>query len=212
MSPEAEAEEAAATKIQAVFRGNKAREELAPKQNQIRKIIARKIMKGNNRYYMVTVYDQESNYKIELNPADDPELPMFETLHTLNVAKGEIDEIFKNLQILTGNKLSYSKDAIKEEGKSNDKKQVARSTTRGGLMIEIVNSTNVKSAYISCQYSEIYAHSTAGPPWSRKIVLQDIEIPGKVLPLDLKLFALETRTEIASGSVDWSHAVTLPDT
>ncbi|CAG9318316.1 unnamed protein product [Blepharisma stoltei] len=264
ISEEDEAKEKAATKIQAIFRGNKAREEVKPMMKSKRKILARKVWKENGRYYMVTIYEQDTNYKVELNPADDPSLPMYTELHSLNVPKQPIEDIFKNLSVLANQKLSYSKEAAQpskneepkfptkkaeetkilqkptakeqeeikfpskketkdeevkfpakkqaEEEKFPSKKTTATSqAVKGGVMIEILSSVNVKSSYCRVEYGEAFVHSTAGPPWTKKIALSDVEINSQILPLTIKIYALETRTEIASGSVDWSHAATVPE-
>lgn len=199
-------ESKAATKIQAIFRGRKARKEFQDKLKLKRKILARKIMKENKRYYMVSVYEEPDNFTVELNMADDPNTPMFMDLDSCALPKQEIDELFKTIKILPNHRFEISQENLEKPiSKSN------LGLRKGTLLVDICRATNVESSYCRVEYGDIFGHTTAGPPWDNKIVLRDIEFSTGVNPLNFKVFSLGSRNEIASSSIPWEISLKSPN-
>lgn len=80
-----------ATKIQAIWRGHKARSSL-PKPSPPRRLLSRTGLSANGKYYLLDVFQPEEDDEkpiAELHPASDPHNPLYTVLDTKEVGSPE---------------------------------------------------------------------------------------------------------------------------
>lgn len=106
-----------ATKIQAIWRGHKARTSL-PCSSPPRKLLSRQGLSSNGKFYLLDVYqaEMEDDQPIaELHPASDPRLPMYTVLDTKEVSGPEEVGVSAGGKIVSAIGSTVRKDTIKSE-------------------------------------------------------------------------------------------------
>jgi hypothetical protein len=194
-------QEKAALKIQTIFRGNKARQDITLlKVLNRRKVLSRRGVKSGSRHYLISAYEGAAGIAVELNPADDPEVPLFTVLSEVKVPAMSTDELFDKLQVDSQSKLSF-------KGAQSKGIQIS-----GNLVIKFLAATGLPRCFIKVILADSFATSLAGPPWSRPVQLADLRLKSTSLIRDLTLSvnALETRSEVCKAEVPWEVALLLP--
>ncbi|OMJ82264.1 hypothetical protein SteCoe_17043 [Stentor coeruleus] len=72
------------------------------------KLIARKVIKFNKRYYMISILDQGDTVKVAANLADDPSTPMYLQVSHIIVPKASPFDLFSTLKISPSHEISFS--------------------------------------------------------------------------------------------------------
>ena len=89
------------------------------KENE-RKLIGRKALKANGRYYLVSLYnDGNESVKIGLSLADDSNSPMYEQISHKIVAKMKPDQLFSLIEISPSHQITLKT----EENQKNQKNE-----------------------------------------------------------------------------------------
>lgn len=184
-----------AIKIQAMFRGLKARREASIKKKINRKIVSKKVLKYNKKYYLLVVLEQEDKYLLELHVANDLDTPMYEVISSLLCPQQAVEDIYKAIKISDDNVMTIETQEIE---------------INGSLGIEICNSTCTLKNFVRFEIGSAFVHSPAGPPWTKKFMLQQISSTQTGL-LKITIFNLENRQELAHGSVEWGNCRKTPD-
>jgi hypothetical protein len=92
------------------------------------KLMGRRVVKRNGRYYMVTLVDLEKQVKIVLGFADDPSSPMYQEINSKLLPKNEkfeqINQIFDLIEISQTHQITLSdspviKDNLPKKAKSS---------------------------------------------------------------------------------------------
>lgn len=84
---------------------NKLDEPLTEKKS---KLLSRRVIKKNNRYYIISLLEIGKKIKVSLNLADDNKIPMYTEISSIEIEPSPLSEIFSNLQIDNTHKLSFS--------------------------------------------------------------------------------------------------------
>lgn len=185
----------AVVKIQAMFRGMRARKELPMLLKAKRKLVARRVISCKKKYFLLGVIEEIDGFLLELHVVDR-NVPMYEVVSTLKCQKMKAEEIFEKVSVSPSNEIVM-------EGKEEEK-------VRGSLGIEIVACSCTVKAYARIEFGTAFAHSPAGPPWGKKVMIQELEF-SQMKPLKITLFSIEKREEICQGQFDWGHSLKTPE-
>ena len=79
------------------------------------KLIARRVIKRNKRYYIVTLTDQAGSIKVSLGFADDESSPMYKEISSAMIEKVEASEVFDRILIDSSHKLSLSETRLEKD-------------------------------------------------------------------------------------------------
>ena len=79
------------------------------------KLIARRVLKRNQRYYIVTLIEQSGKIKASLGFADDDSSPMYKEISTAIIEKIETSEIFDRILIDKNHKISLSETRLEKD-------------------------------------------------------------------------------------------------
>ena len=104
------------------------------------KLIGRKIMKVNSRYYIVSILDQGENVKIGLNLADDNTIPMYQQISNIIIPKIPIDHIFSSLEISSAHQMKLNPNKLKEV--TGMAQKTSANLTTGMKTPKIISDTN----------------------------------------------------------------------
>ena len=89
----------AVVKIQAMFRGMRARKNLAVLKKTVRNVISRRAFSSDKRYFVLSVIEEDDNLLLELHLADDPDHPMYEVVSSCKCDKIPLEDIFENITV-----------------------------------------------------------------------------------------------------------------
>ena len=195
-TPEEEKTLKAVIRIQTMFRGMRARKDFPLKKSQTaRRIVGRKALKHEKKYFLIIVLDQEDKFLLELHEVDDPKVPMYEVISSITVPKQPLTDIYEKVSV------SANKEIVLEANLPE---------TCGSLGIEIINCTCPIKAFTRLEHGKEFVHSKAGPPWGNKVMMPLITF-SQFQPLKLTLISVEKREEIAKSFIDWQYALKSPD-
>ena len=186
----------AVVKIQAMFRGRKARKNLPVLLKPRRKLVGRRVIACNKKYYLLSVIEEQDNLLLELHNADDSDRPMYEVSSYMRCQKQAVDEIFRKVKVSGRNEI-VMESAPQEE-------------VCGSLGIEICSCTCPVKSYARIEFGKAFVHSPAGPPWGKKIMIPEIAYT-QMGPVKVTLFSVEKRDELCKGLFDWAQSVKNPD-
>jgi len=96
---EEQTQQKAATLIQKVWRGAQSRLQSYIQKTPKRKLVTRRAVKQEQRYYLVSVFEEGETYLLEFHLADDPQTPMYLPFKTKSVPKQPLEELFGNLSM-----------------------------------------------------------------------------------------------------------------
>lgn len=195
-TPEEEKTLKAVIRIQSMFRGMRARKDFPLKKSRTnRRVVGRKVLKREKKYFLLFVLDQDDNFLLELHEVDDPDVPMYEVISSLTIPKQPLNDIFEKVSV------SVKKEIVLE---------ASLPETCGSLGIEIVNCTCPIKAFTRFEHAKEFVHSNAGPPWGKKLMMPLITF-SQFHPLKLTLISVDKREEIAKSLIDWQHALKSSD-
>ena len=185
----------AVIRIQAMFRGMRARKDFPLKAKKPRRVLSRKVIKSSGKYFFITILEQEdSSYLIQLHEVDS-DVPMYEVISSLPTNKQPLQDIYENLSI-------------------NDNKEITLQSTlpetTGSLGIEIVSCSMNLKCFNRLEHGKEFVHTKAGPPWGMKAQLALISFT-QFKPLKFTIISVEKREEIAKAMIDWQDALKTPD-
>jgi ankyrin repeat protein len=83
-------------------------------------LVLRKALKKNGRYYMVSVYDLNETFKIQINLADDPNIPMYIPQSQVTIEKIPLNRVLSIIEITPTHQLII-KDHNTDIKKTNKK-------------------------------------------------------------------------------------------
>ena len=193
---EFESQEKAATKLQAFARGYQARV-MKPILQHDNKLVYRRGISYDDRYYLISILQSDESFVANLHVADDPETPMYDIIHSLNIQDSSLEEVQKSIKVIAGPKLAL---------KGNE--QIV--TANGDLVIECVDLKGNK-CFFGMNCCGVYEFSTAGPPFDRKVVLVNIYAMGIELPeIEVTAFNIEDRSVIDTTHLSWRSAFDFP--
>ena len=93
------------------------------KENE-RKLIGRKALKANGRYYLVSLYNEENeSVKIGLSLADDSNSPMYEQISHKMVSKMKPDQLFSLIEISPSHQITL-KTEKNQKNENNEKNKM----------------------------------------------------------------------------------------
>lgn len=185
----------AAIKIQAMFRGMKARKEFQIKAKPRRALKARRAIKSKQHYYLLSIIELQESFLLELHSADSFDTPMFEVISSLQCPKQPLENIFDKVSISETNEIIL--DTILQE-------------IRGSIGIEITACNCQIKAYSRSELGSAYVHSSAGPPWNKKFIIPEVSF-SQYKPLKFTLFSVEKREELCKAFLDWQDAIKSPE-
>jgi ankyrin repeat protein/Ca2+-binding EF-hand superfamily protein len=179
----------AVIKIQAMFRGMKARKDL-PLMRKKSRVLAKKVLKRDKDYFFVSLLGRDDDFLLQLHEVSN-ELPMYEVISELPVQKQPVNELLENLSV--------------NEAKEIVLQSVLPETT-GSLGIEIVSCSTSFKCFTRIEHGKEYVHTKAGPPWGMKVMMPAITF-SQFKPLKFTVISVEKREEVAMGLVDWQEAL-----
>jgi hypothetical protein len=102
------AEESAAVKLQAAFKGKKARNEIAASQRKQRKLVGRRGVKSKSgKYYFIAFYQEEDGVGIALHQTSDPAIPMYEEVDYIKSTTGaDLSQLQEQVTVSSAGKLN----------------------------------------------------------------------------------------------------------
>lgn len=189
-TPEEEKTLKAVLRIQAMFRGMRARKDF-PLMKKSRRVVGKKALKCDKRYYFLCIIDLDDNFLLELHDVDDPDIPMYEVISSLTIPKQPLSEIYEKVSV------SSKKEIVLE---------ASLPETCGSLGIEIVNCICPIKAFTRFEHDKEFVHSNAGPPWGKKLMMPLITFT-QFKPLKLTLISVDKREELAKSMIDWQQAL-----
>jgi Ca2+-binding EF-hand superfamily protein len=197
-----DSEEKAALKIQAIFRGKRARLETTfLKVLTKRKLLSRRGLKSGGRHYLVSAYELAGGkIDVELNPADDPDVPLFTELSKLTVSNMPTDLLFEKITVDAQSRLTFI-----------DKS--AGTPIYGSLVVHVRAVAGIPASFVKLILGDSCATSAAGPPWDLPVLLADMCLRSRDLlqELTLSVCALESMAEVARAEVPWEIALLSPN-
>lgn len=102
---ESKAAEAAATKLQAVWKGKQARS-ITASTSHTRKALARQGLKSENgHYYLLSYYEDGKGIGVALHQADDPGVPLYEEIDYKVVNKETMEQVQARVKVAADGKL-----------------------------------------------------------------------------------------------------------
>ena len=103
---------------------NKMIENIEKNKENERKLIGRKALKANGRYYLVSLYNEENeSIKIGLSLADDSNSPMYEQISHKIVGKMKPDQLFSLIEISPSHQIALKTEKNKKN-ESNQKNKI----------------------------------------------------------------------------------------
>lgn len=116
-----------------------------------KKLIARRVVKFNKRYYMISIFDQGDNVKVAANLADDPSTPMYLQVSHKIVPKASPTDLISALKISPSHEISFT--SIPETNPTPQSSPIEHHSTQKSLLSRRVVKKN-KRYYIISIFSQ----------------------------------------------------------
>ena len=162
-----------------------------------RKLIGRKGLSFNKKYYLLSIIEENDNYLLELHNANDSKAAMYDVISSLKCPKQPLDQIFQKLKISSTDKILLESNLPVE--------------IRGPLGIEICSCTCPVKSYVRIESGTAAIQSPIGPPWVQKVVIPEVAYT-QTGSVAVTLFSVEKKDELGKGLFEWGQSVKTPNT
>ena len=199
-----------ATKIQARWRGHKARISI-PKASS-RRLVSRKGAVAGGKYYLLDVYEdkEEDNVVAELHFVSNPAQPMYEIVDKKDIELSENVDVSETGTIISSGNRLFPLPAHQVEKKDIKVRGVEGPSTgeiAGDLGVKVISAEGVEGVMLRCVVGKVFAYSLEGPPWGRPVALVGVRGDTK---LEISVLDVATRKERARGQGDFKLCLSTP--
>jgi len=187
-----------ATKIQAWWRGKKAREQVKGLKAASRRLISRRGVAVDGKFYMVNVTtDLEGKTVADLHPVGDPSIPMYTLLDSLEINPEQAGEITAGV----GDKLAFGDSRVGS----------LEPALRGDLGVKVTGAVGLDGVMLKFVIGSAFVHSLAGPPWPRPMMIQNVSTPKTATQVVITVIELSNRKEMFQRTCDFKAAFGAPN-
>jgi Ca2+-binding EF-hand superfamily protein len=187
-----------ATKIQAWWRGKKAREQVKTLKTSSKKLLSRRGVTADGKFYLVNVTkDEEGKTVADLHPVGDPSIPMYTLLDSLEINPEQAAEVTAGI----GDKLTFG---LSRPGSLEPQ-------MRGDLGVKVTGAVGLDGVMLKFVIGTAFVHSLAGPPWLRPMMIQNVVTPRTATQVAITVIELSNRKEMFQRPCDFKAAFGTPN-
>ena len=187
-------EQAAAAKVQALWKGKQSREETQITKKKAREVVERRgIQSVDGKYYLISILkDSEGGHVAELHPIADPSMPLYTVLDS------QPYDPATSMEEIT---VSQGKLRIGPQGATP---KAPSEGAKGDLGIKVTSAKGLENVMLKITSGPAFVHSLAGPPWPRPLLLPGVQLQSNQVAFNLTLVEIPTRSDLFTQAIQAS--------